>query len=174
LITLHYVGKQRFLLGDADYRNARMKLIPCFVDGPRAIKLLRPKPIEVIVNNDVMHPATWFDVPPARDPITKKTEHAILELDMNFVSSRGIRRILSIARPHLQSITIDIAFIISKPQDSQDEEPTACLGLFRVDKVDFEKFAVTPVSTFEESMEEIKSIMSDLDVPRIIEEEDSE
>ena len=153
-----------------------MKLIPCFVDGPRAIKLLRPKPIEVIVNNDVMHPATWFDVPPAHDPITKKKEHAILELDMNFVSSRGIRRILSIARPHLQSITIDIAFIISKPVDSQDEEPNACLGLFRVDKVDFEKFAVTPVSTLDESMEEIKSIMeqSDLDVPRIIEEEDSE
>ena len=123
-----------------------------------------------------MHPATWFDVPPAHDPITKKKEHAILELDMNFVSSRGVRRILSIARPHLQSITIDIAFIITKPVDSQDEEPNACLGLFRVDKVDFEKFAVTPVSTLEESMEEIKSIMdqSDLDVPRIIEEEDSE
>lgn len=62
--------------------------------------------------------------------VTKKTEHAILELDMNFVSSRRIRRSLSISRPHLQSITIDIAFIISKP------------GIFRVDKVDIKKFTV--------------------------------
>lgn len=162
---------KRFLIGDNDYRSARMKLIPCLVDGPLAIKLLNPKPIEVVVD-EARHPATWSCVPKSVDPITKKTDQAILELDMDFVSDRTIRRILSIARPHMHRITIDVAFIISKPQNSQIEEPSACLGLWRVDKVDFEGFAVSPIKTIEETMHEIKSIMikSNMAMPGIEEE----
>lgn len=79
---------------------------------------------------------------------------------MDFVSDKSIRKIINIVRPFVQSVTIDLAFIISKPAHSDIDEPCACLGLWRVDKVDFESYAVLPERTIDEVAEEIKLIMS--------------
>jgi hypothetical protein len=155
--------QQRFVIGDEDYRNARLKLIPYVVDGPLAIRLLKPKPIEVTIHGK-RHPTIWTDVPQTIDPITRKTSRSIMECDLDFVSDRQIRRILNMARPHIRRITIDVAFIISKPMHSEIEEPSACLGLWRVDKVDLERCAVFPETSIEETVRELSLIMSKLEL----------
>ena len=65
-------------------------------------------------------------------------------------TSIGSRRINDI-RPHMPSLTIDVAFVASKPKNSTIEEPSVCLGIWRIDKVDFERCAVFPESTIEET-----------------------
>lgn len=151
--------EQRFLSGDAEYQ-ARAKIIPCIVDGPLAIRMIRPpKPKEVLIHTP-RHPATWTRVPKSVDPTTGKTNCAILECDVDFVSDKSIRKLINIVRPYVQSITIDMAFIISKPENSSIDEPCACLGLWRIDQVDFESCAVFPERTIDEVAEEMKLIMS--------------
>ena len=79
-----------------------------------------------------------------------------MECDVDLVSHRAVRKILSIVRPHLKSITIDVALIVSKPLDSEFEEPSACLGMWRIDKVDFESCAVLPEKSIDDVAEELK------------------
>ena len=112
-----------------------------------------PMPKEQAIHTP-RHPATWKNVPKSRRC------RAILECDVDFVSDKSIRKIINIVRPFVQSVTIDLAFIISKPAHSDIDEPCACLGLWRVDKVDFESYAVLPERTIDEVAEEIKLIMS--------------
>jgi hypothetical protein len=66
-------------------------------------------------------------------------------------------------RPHMRSITIDIAFIIPKPKLSEIEEPSACLGLWSIDKVDFERYAVFPERTIGKTVLELSLITSKLE-----------
>lgn len=151
--------QQRFLLGDNEYRKARAYLIPYIVNGPLAIRLIRPPPIEVHIHGP-RHPSEWKNVPKSVDPATGKKHCPLLEVDIDLISNKEIRRCINIIRPHLPSITVDLAFIISKPKDSEVEEPSACLGLWRVDKVDFERCAVIPEKTIEEAADELKLMIS--------------
>ncbi len=152
-------AEQRFLSGDVEYR-ARAKVIPYIVDGPLAIRMIRPpKPKEVPIHTP-RHPATWTNVPKSVDPTTGKTNCAILECDVDCVSDKKMRKLINIVRPFMQTITIDMAFIIAKPESSSFDDPCACLGLWRVDKVDFESCAVFPERTLDEVAEEMKLIMS--------------
>jgi len=136
-----------------------LKLIPCLVDGPLPIRLLKPKPIEVKVHGP-RHPTLWIDVPKIVDPISHKPSHAIVECDIDFISKKSFRKVLNMVCPHMWSITIGIAIIISKPKLSEIEEPSACLGLRRIDKVDFERYAVFPERTIDKTALELSLIMS--------------
>ena len=141
---------KRFLMGNNEYRNARLKVIPCLVDGPLAIRLIKPEPMEVCVHND-KHPAIWTDVDMSIDSFTNKTSQMVVEVDIDFISNRSYRKLFSLVRPHMPSLTIDVAFVASKPKNSTIEEPSVCLGIWRIDKVDFERCAVFPESTIEET-----------------------
>lgn len=83
-----------------------------------------------------------------------------MEVDIDLFSEKTIRKVINIVRPHIAKITIDIALIISKPQDSEMEEPSACLGLWRIENVDFEDCAVFPELTVREAAKEISILMS--------------
>mmetsp|Transcript_20625 Transcript_20625/g.44801 ORF Transcript_20625/g.44801 Transcript_20625/m.44801 type:complete len:644 (+) Transcript_20625:229-2160(+) len=150
---------KRFLMGDDEYRNSRAKLIPYVVDGPLAIRLIKPKPVEVRIDGP-RHPATWEKKPKSVDPSTGKIRHPLLEVDIDLISANAVRKIINLIRPHLHSITIDLAFIISQPKGSEIEEPSACVGLWRIDKVDFESCAVFPEKTIDEAAEELKMYVS--------------
>lgn len=139
-----------------------MKCIPCLVDGPLPIRLLKPKPIEMNVHGP-RHPALWTDVQKSVDPFSHKSSHVIIECDVDFISEKSFRKISNMIRPHMRSITIDIALIISKPMNSEIEEPSACLGLWRIDKVDFERCAIFPERTIDETALELSIILSKLD-----------
>ena len=109
------------------------------------------------------HPTTWSFVPKSVDPATGKANASILEFDVDVFTNNTVRKIVNIVRPHLQSITIDVALILSKPQDSDVEEPCACLGLWRIEKVDFEECAVFPDLDVEDAAAKISMIASMLE-----------
>lgn len=156
---------KRFLMGDDEYKNKRAKLVPYIVDAPLAIRMIKPKPIEITIHGD-RHPLTWSSVPKCVDPTTgERTASALLECDVDLLSSSPIRKIINIVRPHLPKITIDIAMVISKPWGSVIEEPSCCLGVWRIDKVDFESCAVFPQSrkSVEEAADEMKSLIAILE-----------
>ena len=44
-----------------------------------------------------------------------------------------------------------------------NRKPSACLGLWRIEKVDFEGAAVFPELAIEDAVEEVRSIMSGMD-----------
>ena len=156
------LNQQRFLIGDEEYRNSRLKLILCLVDGPLPIRLLKPKPVELNVHGP-RHPTLWTDVQKSVDSFSHKSSQVIIECDIDFISEKSYRKILNMIRPHMRSITIDIAFIISKPTNSEIEEPSACLGLWRIEKVDFERCAIFPDRTIDETALELSMILSKLD-----------
>jgi len=147
-------------MGDDDYRNARAKLIPYVVHGPLAIRLIKPPPMEIMLHG-LRHPVTWTNVP--KEDAMGRTKCALIECSIDLISDRDVRRVINIVKPHLPGITIDLAFIISKPRDSEIEEPSACLGLWRIDKVDFESCAVLPEKTIDETANELKLMMSQLE-----------
>jgi len=150
---------KRFLLGDNDYRNARAKVIPYVVDGPLAIRVIKPKPLEVDLWGP-RHPSKWEDVPKSVDPKTGKVNHVVLECDIDLLANPTIRKIINIVRPHIGSIVADLALIVSAPKHSEIEEPSCCLGLWRIDRVDFEECAVVPEKTIHEAARELTDVLS--------------
>mmetsp|Transcript_11850 Transcript_11850/g.22499 ORF Transcript_11850/g.22499 Transcript_11850/m.22499 type:complete len:177 (-) Transcript_11850:148-678(-) len=162
--------KQRFLSGDEDYRNARCKIIPHVVDGPLAIRLIKPRPMEVNIDGP-RHPATWHQVPKIADPLTNETTSAaVLECDIDVgMSNKQMRKIINVIRPHIESVTIDVALIVGTPKDSEVEEPSACIGLWRIEKVDFESAAVFPELAVEDAAEKVKMIMSGMEMEEVVE-----
>ena len=127
--------------------------------GPLAIRLIKPPPIEVNIHGH-RHPVKYHEAPQSIDPTTGKIKHRLIECDIDLLSEKTVRKIINIIRPHLASITIDCAFIISKPEGSDIEEPSCCVGLWRIDKVDFERAALFPEKTIDEAAVELKEIMS--------------
>ena len=150
---------QRFLKGNDEYRNKHTKLVPYIVDGPMAIRMIKPKPQEFSIHG-VRHPVTWHQVRKKTDSKTGSVSSALLECDIDVVSNPTIRKIVSMVRPHMSKITIDLALIVSKPKGSEVEEPSACIGMWRVDKVDFETCAVLPQKSVEEVAQEVKSYIA--------------
>lgn len=123
-----------------------------------AIKLIKPKPQEFNMHG-WRHPVSWHKVDKSIDPKTGRTSSALLECDIDLVSNPAIRKIVGMVRPHLSKITIDVALIVSKPKDSDVDEPSACIGMWRIDRVDFEGCAVFPEKSVEQVVAEVKSFI---------------
>jgi hypothetical protein len=49
---------KRYLNGDSDYRNERLKVIPSLVEGPLAVKVLAPSKKEVLLHG-ISLPVSW-------------------------------------------------------------------------------------------------------------------
>jgi hypothetical protein len=124
-----------------------------------AIRLIKPKPKDFTLNG-IRHPVTWHEVPKSIDPKTGRVSSALLEFDIDLFSNIAMRKVTGMVRPHLSKITIDLALILSKPHGSEVDEPSACIGMWRIDKVDFESCAVFPQKSVDELVEEMKSFIA--------------
>lgn len=60
---------------------------------------------------------------------------------------------------HLLFQKIDCAMIVEKPYLSEVEEPAACLGLWRLDKIDMAKTAMAPVKDEKELLNEVSVLL---------------
>jgi hypothetical protein len=49
---------KRYLSGDSEYRNARLKVIPSLVEGPLAMKVLAPPKKEMLLHCTLL-PVSW-------------------------------------------------------------------------------------------------------------------
>jgi hypothetical protein len=121
-----------------------------------AIRLIKPKPQEFNIHGS-RHPVSWHKVDKSIDSKTGRVLSALLECDIDLVSNPAVHKIAGMVRPHLSKITIDIALIV---KGSEADEPSACIGMWRIDKVDFESCAVLPRKSPEEVAEEVKSFIA--------------
>ena len=136
---------KRFLLGDANYRMPRWKILPCIVDGPFIIKAIAPAKAEVQIAREERLPVTWHQYDEQVDPKTGEvTRCALLEADCDLISDSAVRKILSIVKGQVPRVTIDCAMTISKPWDQEEKEPSACIGLWRIDKINMDQAAIIP------------------------------
>ena len=150
---------KRFFTGDLEYQQLRLKVLPMVVKAPYLVKMIAPDPTLNAIHQP-MSPVTIKKVNKVVDPATgKTTAAAVMEVGVDFHTSRAIGRLINIVMPHLGSITLDIAFVVAAPWGKEGTEPSACLGVWRIDKVDFMSFAQLPEHPVEEVEEEIKDIM---------------
>ncbi|KAL7561739.1 hypothetical protein ACA910_010950 [Epithemia clementina (nom. ined.)] len=151
---------KRFLSGSDDYRNQRLKMIPSIVDGPLAVKVLAPPKKERVIHGSVV-PISWFMHDTEVSPTTGKTMQPVVVVAMDCVSGRAIRSMAGIIKKYMVKLTLDLALVITSPDSDaknknklEDDEPHACLGLFRFEHIDVEACPEFPVVEQEEEEEE--------------------
>ena len=125
---------KRFLNGDTEYRNERLKVIPSIVDGPLAVKVLAPPKKEMLLNCAFL-PVSWRQYASETTSKGRKLCPA-LEVTLDCLSNRAMRSMAGIVKRNLQRLSIDMAAVIGKPITQEEDEPQACLGLWRLDHVD--------------------------------------
>ena len=153
---------KRFFAGDLEYQRKRAKIVPMVVKAPYVVKMMSPTPSELTIHTP-RHPVSINKVNKVVDPLTgETTAAAVMELGVDLYTSAAIGRIINIVLPHLGSITIDLAVVIHPPwgaEGAEAEEPSACVGVWRVDQVDFVSCAQLLEKPIEVVEEEIKDIM---------------
>ena len=129
MVTLVARGAQRFLAGDDEYRNARMRVVPHIVDGPLVIRLLPIQSPEVLIHG-AGHPVTWRKVSGwAADAARPNCNAApLLECDIDLLTGAKIRKMISLVRPHFSKVTIDLALTIFTPRGAEVEEVSVVSG----------------------------------------------
>lgn len=165
------VISQRFLNDDDDeYRNQRLKMIPVVAEGPLAVRLLAPPKKELVISCANL-PVTWRMHEASTDSRGKML-CPVVEMELDCVSSRAIRGMAGILKRNLSSLCIDVAFTISSPidqdlEEEKEDEPQACLGLFRFDHIDVEQCSKFPdrFACYEEA-DSARSAKLDPDVSR--------
>jgi len=111
------IATQRFLNGDDEYRNQRLKIIPVVADGPLAVRVLAPPRRELVVGCATL-PVRWKTYEASVDPSGRKL-HPAVEAELDCVSSRAIRGMAGILKRNLKSLCIDIACVISPPDGTE-------------------------------------------------------
>jgi hypothetical protein len=141
LISKAFCFLQRFFNGTDEYRNERLKFIPSVVDGPLAVRMLAPPKKEKVVQHSYL-PVSWTKHPPKT--VNGRKLCAALESELDCLSSRTIRGMAGIVKKHMASVSIDIGVTIGKPDGINEDEPQACLGLWRFDRIDVSSCLTMP------------------------------
>ena len=111
-----------WIMGDANYKNQRLKLIPYVVQGPWVVRnLVTGKP--AIIGAKL--PVTYHYAP--------DTQTLVAELDIGN-SSATAKRIVSICRRYMNALTCDIGLVIQG--NTVEELPEQMLGSIRIHGVD--------------------------------------
>ena len=125
---------QRFINGDDKYRGERLKLLPSLAAGPMPIKMLMPSKKEITVECESL-PLSWRKYP--REELPDGTVmKPCLEIEVDGMSSNIMQKVSSLGKRYLKYLALDLAVIVSKPKDQASDEPSACLGLFRLPNSD--------------------------------------
>lgn len=134
---------KRFFLGDDAYRNARLKILPSLVDGPLPIKIIAPPKKELTVSCNAL-PSKWIFH--NKQTLANGTVlQPILEMEIDVISNSTIRGISAMLKRYIRLIALDLAAVIHTPDGQTEQEPEACLGLWRFDHIDV--LTCPPLST---------------------------
>lgn len=110
----------QWIMGDTQYKNQRLKLIPYVVQGPWVVRnLVTGKP--AIIGTKL--------------PVTYQVSNNLLvaELDIGN-SSNTAKRIVSLCRRYMNALTCDIGFVVQG--NTNEELPEQMLGAIRIRGVD--------------------------------------
>lgn len=109
-------------------------MLPYVVDGPLPIRMLAPPKRERTVHCDLL-PTKWRQSEGMTRPDGRYL-HPCLELELDLMANKTMRGFSSLVKRHLCKLSVDVAVVIDKPDLQEEEEPSACVGMWRFDKVD--------------------------------------
>mmetsp|Transcript_32838 Transcript_32838/g.49532 ORF Transcript_32838/g.49532 Transcript_32838/m.49532 type:complete len:735 (+) Transcript_32838:140-2344(+) len=109
----------KFITGDQEYRDARLKLLPVVVEGPWIVKA---------AVGSGKSPALLGKVIPLQYFFRHATEtsKAIYEVDIIITASSIAKGILSVVKGHTRSLTIAFGFIIEAAEEEELPESVLC------------------------------------------------
>jgi hypothetical protein len=116
----------------------RLRLIPSLVEGPLAIRILAPPKREFLISCDAL-PVHWRSYEAEIDPKTGRRLAPALQIELDCVSNRIMRGMAGILKRHFESVAIDVAVVVQKPDGQEEDEPQACLGMWRFNHIDVSK-----------------------------------
>jgi Protein ENHANCED DISEASE RESISTANCE 2, C-terminal len=132
---------KRFINGDDEYRNDRLKVLPSVAVAPFAIRVIAPAKKEIIVNCTYV-PCTWRKHEASRDRRTGKVLAPLLEVEIDCMSDKWVRSIVNLCVKNAPAVVVDVGLVIQLRQDLQDDpdydsskECEACIGMFRLDRM---------------------------------------
>lgn len=109
----------RFINGDQQYRDRKLKLLPVVVDGPWIVKkAVGPGTSPAVIGRDL--PLQYYFSEPTA------TRKGIYEVDVLVTASRIARGILNVVKGHTKSLSIAFAFIIEASEEAQLPETVLC------------------------------------------------
>ena len=131
----------KFLKGDQQYRDARLKLLPVVVDGPWIVKTaVGPGKSPALLGKAI--PLQYF----FRDP-DGKNRKGIYEVDVIITASTIAKGILSVVKSQTKTVSIAFAFIIEAVD--QSELPETVLCSFQVHSLHLEECPSLPPCNFD-------------------------
>jgi len=109
----------KFVKGDQQYRDGKLKLLPVVVDGPWIVKkAVGPGTSPAMIGRDL--PLQYYFTEPTA------TKKGVYEVDVLVTASRIARGILNVVKGHTKSLTIAFAFIIEASEEAQLPETVLC------------------------------------------------
>ncbi|KAL3903070.1 MAG: hypothetical protein SGILL_010588, partial [Bacillariaceae sp.] len=154
------VALKRFLKGDEEYKTKRFKIMPELVDGPLPVRLLAPQNTEFPLDFQGFMSTSY-----TREPATD--EHCpTMCLTLDLISNATIRGLVGIFKRNMHRMTVDFACVISS---GDEEEPSAILGLWRMDHLEAEHYPHLPdrYSAEDDDPEKADSIRGSLLIKRV-------
>jgi hypothetical protein len=109
-------------------------MLPYVVDGPYPIKILSPPKKEVTINCALL-PTKWHQHE-GETRTDGRYLYPCLELELDLMATKVMRGFASLVKRYLSKMLVDVAVTIDKPDLQQEEELSACIGMWRFDKVD--------------------------------------
>mmetsp|Transcript_4275 Transcript_4275/g.8994 ORF Transcript_4275/g.8994 Transcript_4275/m.8994 type:complete len:430 (+) Transcript_4275:88-1377(+) len=149
----------RYLLGNNEYKNQRLKIVPHVVRGPWVARVAcNGKP--AILGN--MLPIQYTYQPPepvgdcrnegAGGDAPSNCKHLYLEADLDIASSSAARSILNVARTYTRVLTLDLGFVVQA--NEQDELPEQMLVGCQLHGVDPDIAPMYPYPSAQDSKEQ--------------------
>jgi hypothetical protein len=68
----------------------------------------------------------------------------VFEVTLDFMGNSTIRGMASLVKRYLPGMSVDFCAILSKPAGQTEDEPEACLGLWRLNHIDVTQYATLP------------------------------
>jgi len=138
----------KFLKGDQQYRDARLKLLPVVVDGPWIVRTACGSGKSPALLGKVI-PLQYF----FRDP--DRTRKGVYEVDVIITASTLAKGILSVVKSHTTSVSIAFALIIEAAE--QDELPESVLCSFQIHKLNLVDCPILPDLSVDDNTESSSS-----------------
>jgi hypothetical protein len=109
----------KFLQGDQQYRDARLKLLPVVVDSPWIVRTAVGPGTSPALLGKVIPLQYYFRAP-------TETQKGVYEVDVIITASHIAKGILSVVKGHTKMLTMAFAFIIEAAEEEELPETVLC------------------------------------------------
>lgn len=113
------------------------------VDGPAPIRYMAPPKTPVTIASESL-PSCWKKHRTEFDSNGKTVLHPCLEAEYDLMANRAMRSVAALVKRYMVSMVGDVAVLIEKPYLQEEEEPRACVGMCRFDRIDVKTCPTMP------------------------------